>query len=138
MPLADDISILHRPIGFAVGINREEEIDRKEQRERLPGLLRFVRTFAGQVLEQEFGTTIEGYPVAARTKTDNLRVGGETWIAGSYDPDLDLTYWGVAQAKPWMRASRGTTNFDNVLYTSSTVALRPSTLTARSTWRSVK
>jgi alcohol dehydrogenase (cytochrome c) len=56
---------------------------------------------------------------------DNLRVGGETWIAGSYDPDLDLTYWGVAQAKPWMRASRGTTNFDNVLYTSSTLALRP-------------
>jgi alcohol dehydrogenase (cytochrome c) len=56
---------------------------------------------------------------------DNLRVGGETWIAGSYDPDLDLTYWGVAQAKPWMRASRGSTAFDNVLYTSSTVALKP-------------
>jgi len=56
---------------------------------------------------------------------DNLRVGGETWIAGSYDPDLDLTYWGVAQAKPWMRASRGTTAFDNALYTSSTLALRP-------------
>ncbi len=56
---------------------------------------------------------------------DNLRIGGETWIAGTYDPDLDLTYWGIAQAKPWMRASRGTTNFDNVLYTSSTVALRP-------------
>jgi PQQ-dependent dehydrogenase (methanol/ethanol family) len=56
---------------------------------------------------------------------DNLRVGGESWIAGSYDPDLDLTYWGTAQAKPWMRASRGTTNFDNALYTSSTLALRP-------------
>ena len=56
---------------------------------------------------------------------DNLRIGGETWIAGSYDPDLDITYWGVAQAKPWMRASRGTSNFDNVLYTSSTVALKP-------------
>ena len=56
---------------------------------------------------------------------DNLRVGGETWIAGSYDPDLDLTYWGIAQAKPWMRASRGTTAFDAALYTSSTVALRP-------------
>jgi alcohol dehydrogenase (cytochrome c) len=56
---------------------------------------------------------------------DNLRIGGETWIAGSYDPDLDITYWGVAQAKPWMRASRGSSNFDNVLYTSSTVALRP-------------
>jgi len=56
---------------------------------------------------------------------DNLRVGGETWIAGSYDPDLDLTYWGTAQAKPWMRASRGASNFDNALYTSSTLALRP-------------
>jgi len=56
---------------------------------------------------------------------DNLRVGGETWIAGSYDPDLDLTYWGTAQAKPWMRASRGSTAFDNVLYTSSTLAIHP-------------
>ena len=58
---------------------------------------------------------------------DPFRVGGETWIAGTYDPDLDLTYWGVAQAKPWMRASRGTTAFDNALYTASTVALRPAT-----------
>ena len=43
---------------------------------------------------------------------DNFRKGGETWIAGSYDPDLNLTYWGIAQAKPWMPASRGTTVFD--------------------------
>jgi alcohol dehydrogenase (cytochrome c) len=56
---------------------------------------------------------------------DRFRVGGETWIAGTYDPDLDLTYWGIAQAKPWMRASRGTTAFDNALYTASTVALKP-------------
>src|SRR5688572_16357240 len=27
---------------------------------------------------------------------DAFRKGGETWIAGSYDPDLNLTYWGVA------------------------------------------
>lgn len=74
MPLADEVSILRRPIGFAVGINRTEKIDRDKQRERLPGLLRFVRTFAGQVLEQEFGTTIEGYPDAARAKTNDLRV----------------------------------------------------------------
>src|ERR1700738_4234248 len=37
-----------------------------------------------------------------------LRVGAETWITGSYDPELNLTYWGVAQAKPWMEARRGT------------------------------
>jgi alcohol dehydrogenase (cytochrome c) len=54
-----------------------------------------------------------------------LRAGGDTWITGSYDPDLNLTYWGVAQAKPWMRASRGTGN--SALYTSSTLALNPDT-----------
>ena len=37
-----------------------------------------------------------------------LRGGTDTWIAGTYDPDLNTTYWGVAQAKPWMRASRKT------------------------------
>ena len=54
---------------------------------------------------------------------DNFRQGGETWIAGSYDPDLHLTYWGIAQAKPWMPASRGNTVFDDSLYSASTVAL---------------
>ena len=38
---------------------------------------------------------------------DLFRAGGEASITGSYDPDLNLTYWGVSQAKPWMRASRG-------------------------------
>jgi alcohol dehydrogenase (cytochrome c) len=52
-----------------------------------------------------------------------LRAGGDTWITGSYDPVLDLTYWGVAQAKPWMRAIRGTN--DKALYTTSTLALHP-------------
>ncbi len=52
-----------------------------------------------------------------------LRAGGETWITGSYDPELNLTYWGVAQAKPWMQASRGTKVQDRALYTSATLAL---------------
>ena len=58
---------------------------------------------------------------------DLVRAGGETWIAGSYDPDLDLTYWGVAQAKPWVAASRGMKVIDRALYTGSTLALRPDT-----------
>ncbi len=53
---------------------------------------------------------------------DDFRAGGETWIAGSFDPATNLTYWGTAQAKPWMRASRGTKN-GAALYTSSTLAL---------------
>jgi alcohol dehydrogenase (cytochrome c) len=57
---------------------------------------------------------------------DLMRAGGDTWIAGSYDPDLDLTYWGIAQAKPWMPVSRGTSVRDAALYTASTVALRSS------------
>jgi alcohol dehydrogenase (cytochrome c) len=54
-----------------------------------------------------------------------FRAGGDTWITGTYDPDLDLAYWGVAQAKPWMHISRGTSALDKALYTSSTVALHP-------------
>jgi alcohol dehydrogenase (cytochrome c) len=57
---------------------------------------------------------------------DVARAGGDTWIVGSYDPDLDLTYWGIAQAKPWMPVSRGNTVSDAALYTASTIALRAS------------
>jgi alcohol dehydrogenase (cytochrome c) len=57
---------------------------------------------------------------------DLLRAGGDTWITGSYDPELNLTYWGVAQAKPWMRATRGSGSA-KALYTSSTLALSPDT-----------
>ncbi len=52
-----------------------------------------------------------------------FRAGGETWITGSYDPQLELTYWGVAQAKPWMPVSRGNSALDDALYTSSTLAI---------------
>src|SRR2546427_181183 len=56
---------------------------------------------------------------------DLMRAGGETWITGSYDPDLNLTYWGVAQAKPWLRVSLGAKPSDKGLFTSSTLALNP-------------
>jgi alcohol dehydrogenase (cytochrome c) len=51
-----------------------------------------------------------------------FRAGGDTWITGSFDPELNLTYWGVAQSKPWMRASRQSGN-GSTLYANSTVAL---------------
>jgi alcohol dehydrogenase (cytochrome c) len=57
---------------------------------------------------------------------DLFRAGGETWITGSYDPELNLTYWGVAQAKPWMRASRKSGG-GAALYSSCTLALDPDT-----------
>ena len=66
---------------------------------------------------QPGGDTWNGLP-------NMLRAGGDNWITGSYDPELNLTYWGVAQAKPWMRASRDTKS-EKALYTSSTLALNP-------------
>jgi alcohol dehydrogenase (cytochrome c) len=60
-------------------------------------------------------------------KLPNLfRAGGETWITGSYDPELNLTYWGVAQSKPWMRASRQSGN-GATLFANCTVALNADT-----------
>ena len=56
-----------------------------------------------------------------------LRAGGDTWITGSYDPGLNVTYWGVAQAKPWLRVSRGAKPGDKGLFTNSTVAINPDT-----------
>ena len=58
--------------------------------------------------------------------SNTFRAGVETWITGSYDPDLNITYWGTAQAKPWMRASRGSGN-GATLYANSTLALNADT-----------
>jgi alcohol dehydrogenase (cytochrome c) len=49
--------------------------------------------------------------------------GGSAWITGSYDPELDLMYWGVGNPAPWASQSRAGDN----LYTSSVLALRPRT-----------
>lgn len=54
---------------------------------------------------------------------DVFRAGGETWITGSYDPELKLTYWGTAQQKPWVPVSRHLTIDDVGLFTNSTVAV---------------
>jgi len=55
---------------------------------------------------------------------DAQRAGGDTWIAGTYDPETNLTFWGTAQAKPWRRDMRGTGD-GATLYTNSTLALDP-------------
>jgi alcohol dehydrogenase (cytochrome c) len=54
-----------------------------------------------------------------------LRGGGDIWTSATYDPEADLVYIGVSQAKPWSRLSRG--NDAASLYTSSTLALSPDT-----------
>ncbi|HBO11461.1 MAG TPA: alcohol dehydrogenase [Halieaceae bacterium] len=66
------------------------------------------------------GETWGGQPQA-------LRAGGDAWIAGSYDAELDLFFIGTSQAKPWVAASRGMSARDQALYTNSTLALDPKT-----------
>ena len=53
---------------------------------------------------------------------DELRRGGSSWNAPSYDPELNLIYAGVGVPIPWGSVQRGTGDGD-VLYTNSTLAL---------------
>src|SRR6185369_7421835 len=50
--------------------------------------------------------------------------GGPTWRSGSYDPELDLVYWGTGNAEPYDPRPRE--NLDS-LYTNSVLAIRPKT-----------
>ncbi len=50
--------------------------------------------------------------------------GGPTWRSGSYDPELDLVYWGTGNAEPYDPRPRQ--NLDS-LFTNSVLAIRPKT-----------
>ena len=52
-----------------------------------------------------------------------FRGGADVWIPGSWDAELGLSFWGTAQAKPWVAASRGLTTEHETLYANSTLAL---------------
>ena len=55
---------------------------------------------------------------------DSYKNGGaSTWITGSYDPDLNLVYWGTGNTGPWNPNYRG----GDSLYAASVIAVRPST-----------
>jgi alcohol dehydrogenase (cytochrome c) len=51
------------------------------------------------------------------------RGGGATWGAGSYDPQLDMVYWGTGNAGPWNGGVRKGDNKN----AASTIAIRPKT-----------
>src|SRR5207248_1219181 len=55
--------------------------------------------------------------------------GGSVWVTGSYDPDLNLTYWGIGNPSPdW----NGDARLGDNLYTESVVALDADT--GKLTW----
>lgn len=52
-----------------------------------------------------------------------LRGGASTWMTGSYDPDLDLVYWGTGNGGPWNPNARG--GEGDHLFMGSVIAIRP-------------
>lgn len=54
--------------------------------------------------------------------TPNKTTGGMTWMTGTYDPELNLLYWGTGNPTPVLN---GTTRPGDDLYTCSIVALNP-------------
>jgi alcohol dehydrogenase (cytochrome c) len=65
-----------------------------------------------------------GFETWPRDNDAWMHGGGPTWRSGSYDPALDLVYWGTGNAEPYDPKPRG--ELDS-LYTSSVLAIRPKT-----------
>ncbi len=65
-------------------------------------------------------------------KNDSSKYGGgAAWFIGSYDPKLNLVYYGTSNPSPWSAAVRGNDSsevgkFTN-LYTASVIAMNPDT-----------
>ena len=69
--------------------------------------------------DQPGGDTWGGLPVSARRHAS-------AWMVGSYDPALDLVYWGTGPPAPLPEKLRGAGKAD-LLYTNSTLAIDPDT-----------
>ena len=76
---------------------------------------RLWRTFTTAAPNEKGGNTWNG---------DAYKRGGApTWLTGSYDPELNLLYWGTGNGGPWNPAFRG----GDSLYICSVMALKPKT-----------
>jgi alcohol dehydrogenase (cytochrome c) len=84
--------------------------------DNLRGFLRSVDPETGQTQWDWYSTPPVG--------TANASSGGMTWMTGTYDPDLNLVYWGTGNPTPVLE---GKTRPGDDLYTCSIVALNPDT-----------
>jgi alcohol dehydrogenase (cytochrome c) len=79
----------------------------------------YIRSF-----DPETGATQWQWNSTPPAGTPNQTTGGMTWMAGTYDPDLNLVYWGTGNPTPVLN---GSTRPGDDLYTCSIVALNPDT-----------
>ena len=91
------------------------------------GIRGFVAAFdaeTGEELWKTYTIPAPGEPGSESWPEDTWKTGGvPVWITGSYDPDLNLTYWGTGNGGPWMGDARPGDN----LYSTSVIALDPKT-----------
>ena len=84
--------------------------------DNLPGFLR--------ALDAETGKTVWQWDSTPPPGTPNATTGAMTWMTGSYDPELNLVYWGTGNPTPVLT---GNTRPGDDHYTCSIVALDAST-----------
>jgi len=75
-------------------------------------------------IDPETGATQWQWNSTPPAGTPNQTTGGMTWMPGTYDPDLNLVYWGTGNPTPVLN---GSTRPGDDLYTCSIVALNPDT-----------
>ncbi len=75
-------------------------------------------------VDPETGKTQWQWDSTPPAGTKDATTGGNTWMTGTYDPDLNLIYWGTGNPTPVLTAS---TRPGDDLYTCSIVALNPDT-----------
>ncbi len=80
-------------------------------------LVGYLRSF-----DPDSGATQWQWDSTPPAGTPNATTGGMTWMTGTYDPELNLIYWGTGNPTPVLN---GTTRPGNNLYTCSIVALNP-------------
>jgi alcohol dehydrogenase (cytochrome c) len=73
-------------------------------------------------IDPENGKTQWDWYATPPAGTPNQATGGTTWMTGTYDPDLDMVFWGTANPTPVLT---GKTRPGDNLYTCSIVALNP-------------
>jgi alcohol dehydrogenase (cytochrome c) len=75
-------------------------------------------------IDPETGTMQWQWNATPPAGTPHQTTGGMTWMPGTYDPDLNLVYWGTGNPTPVLN---GSTRPGDDLYTCSIVALNPDT-----------
>jgi alcohol dehydrogenase (cytochrome c) len=77
-----------------------------------------------KAIDPETGKTQWKWESTPPAGTPDATTGGMTWMTGTYDPDLNLLYWGTGNPTPVLT---GKTRPGDDLYTCSIVAVNPDT-----------